>query len=471
MNGLQDFVTSEARAEKLRDRRRCKAAACCLNQPAEVTLGTRQTEVIVVGAGVAGLAAARTLRERGVRTVVLEARDRIGGRVFTYRDPRVAIPIELGAEFIHGTAPELMALVREARLIAVDVPEERWEHRGRRYFRTKDFWGRLEHIMGRMRAGRSPDRSLREFLAEAPGGRAFARDRILTQEFVENFHAADALRISERALAKGGSPHGHVAEQRIGRLTGGYDEVVAWLARKPNDKIHLRSVVTHIEWAPGAVRVHSSQGRYSARAVIITLPIGVLQARAGDKGAVSIHPSVPRYVEALSLIGTGPVTRIVMLFKQAFWRDGKMARLSFLQGADADFPVWWTLAPVRAPILVAWAGGRAGASLALLSVEERREHAFAAAARQFGVPRARLASLLVDAWTHDWEGDPFSRGAYSYPLVGGDQASRMLARPVAGTLYLAGEATVEEADSGTVHGAIRSGYRAATQIVRRLEGA
>ncbi|MBK5186884.1 MAG: FAD-dependent oxidoreductase, partial [Gemmatimonadaceae bacterium] len=173
---------------------------------------TRKTDIVVVGAGASGLAAARALRERGVRVEVLEARDRIGGRIFTHRDARAPAPIELGAEFMHGSAPEVMAIVREAGLLAVDVNGDRWERRGRHRVPSGDFWGRLEHIMSRMSASRDPDRSFHEFLAASPGGRRFARDRALAREFVENFHAADTLRISERALAKGGSPHGDAAE-------------------------------------------------------------------------------------------------------------------------------------------------------------------------------------------------------------------------------------------------------------------
>lgn len=427
-----------------------------------------QTDVIVIGAGVSGLTAARALRERGVRVEVLEARDRIGGRINTHRDPRAPAPIELGAEFIHGSAPETMAIVREAGLLAVDVPDDRWEHRGRNRVPSKDMWGRLEHIMGRMSASRDPDRSFHEFLATSPGGRKLARDRTVAREFVENFHAADPLRISERALAEGGSPRGDAVEQHMGRVLDGYDHVPGWLARKPHDSVHLRTVVKHIEWEPGLVHVESTKGSYSAKAAIITLPIGVLQARPGDPGAVRIHPAIAKHEDALALVTTGPVTRIVMLFREEFWKKGKLATLSFIQSSDPDVPVFWTLAPQRAPMLVAWAGGRRGAALALLSASERRDRAIAAAARVFGLPRARLASLLVDSWTHNWEDDPFARGAYSYPLVGGSKAGAALARPIRGTLYIAGEATVGEADSGTVHGAMRSGRRAATQLARHL---
>lgn len=316
---------------------------------------TQITEVMVIGAGASGLAAARSLRERGVRVEVLEARDRIGGRILTHRDPRALAPIELGAEFIHGTAPEVMAIVRAAGLIAVDIPEIRWELRGRRRIPSNDFWRRLDHIMSRMSAGRDPDRSFHEFLATAPGGRKLARDRTLAREFVEGFHAAYPLRISERALAKGGSPAGDREERRMGRVLDGYDHVPSWLARKPHDSVRLRPVVKHIEWAPGAVHVDTSKGAFSAKAAIITLPIGVLQARPGDPGAVSTQ---------------------------------------------------------RAPMIVAWAGGRRCAALALLSTEERRDRAIAAAARLFGVARATLSRLLVDFWTHNWEDDPFARGAY-----------------------------------------------------------
>jgi monoamine oxidase len=429
---------------------------------------TRKTEVVIVGAGASGLAAARALRERGLRVEVLEARDRIGGRILTHRDPRAPAPIELGAEFLHGSAPETMAIVREAGLIAVDVPDNRWERRGRKHYPSKDFWGRLEHIMGRMSATRDPDRSFHEFLATAPGGRKFARDRALAREFIEGFHAADPLRISERALAKGGSPHGDAAEQRTGRVVDGYDHVPGWLARAPHDSVRLRTAVTRIEWEPGAVHVDTTKGSYSAKAIVVTLPIGVLQARPGDAGAVSIHPALPKLEEALSLLSSGPVTRVVMLFREEFWGKGALAQMSFMQGSDPEAQALWTLSPQRAPMIVVWSGGRRGAALAQLSADERRDRALASAARMFGAPHKTLTRLLVESWTHNWEDDPFARGAYSYPMVGGSKAGESLTRPVRGTIYFAGEATVDEADSGTVHGAIRSGHRVASQVARHL---
>ncbi len=175
-------------------------------------------DVVVIGAGVAGLAAARRLRAEGARVIVLEARSRIGGRLFTAHDRRSPLPIELGAEFLHGGAEEVRKIADEAGLSVVDISGERWYSARGRFSRMDDFWLRLDRILGRADAKRSPDRPLSELFAEKPGGRRFARDRTLAREFVEGFHAAEINRISERAVAEGGNPGADTSQQRIARL-------------------------------------------------------------------------------------------------------------------------------------------------------------------------------------------------------------------------------------------------------------
>jgi monoamine oxidase len=141
--------------------------------------------------------------------------------------------------------------------------------------------------------------------------------------------------------------------------------------------------------------------------------------------------------------------------------------MSFLQTGSSPFNVWWTAYPIRAPVMVAWAGGPAAAALAGLSAEEVASKAIGSLAESLGVSRARVASRVVATWTHDWRSDPYARGAYSYVRVGGVGSSRRLARPLDGTLFFAGEATEEE-HSGTVEGALASGLRAARQVERAL---
>jgi len=189
---------------------------------------TTPVGVVVVGAGAAGLAAARELGRHGVRTVVLEARDRIGGRVHTLRDPRLSLPVELGAEFVHGDAPRTTQLARDAGLAVVDVGgDQRSAARGR--FRRVDFWPAVDRVLRRI-DGDGEDRSLADFLGGQPGGARLARDRGHARRFVEGFHAANPRWISVHSLAprNGESPVAAAAD--IGRIEGGYGPLLAHLA-------------------------------------------------------------------------------------------------------------------------------------------------------------------------------------------------------------------------------------------------
>jgi monoamine oxidase len=436
-------------------------------------------DVVIVGAGVAGLAAARRLTEAGATTVVLEARDRIGGRIYTVRDGRTPIPIELGAEFIHGSAPEVVEITRSANLMVCDIHGERWTaERGRLLpLDDEEFWTDLHRVMRRLDSGRTPDRSFQEFLDTKPGGRSLARQRGLAREFVEGYHAADLALVSARSLADGGEPV-DAAERRQSRILDGYDRVPAALAAGLRG-VRLSHAVREVAWEPGAVEVRYARpgegaSAISARAAIITVPLGVLQQTTGPS-AITFAPEIDDTRRAASQLAMGTVGRIVLLFREPFWearamqrRTGgrSLAELSFLHSSDDDVPTWWTAGPIRACTLVGWVGGQKASRLISRGRDEVESRAIAAAARLFGMRRQRMESLVKECWHHDWRGDPYTLGAYSYTLVGGSTAARRLARPVAGTLFFAGEAADSEGRTGTVHGAIGTGERAAASVLR-----
>lgn len=173
-------------------------------------------DVVIIGAGAAGLAAARELTGRGVRTVVLEARDRIGGRIHTIWDDACPTPIELGAEFVHGGAPISRRLVREGQLTLCDVVGDRWQSDGRGFVQVSDYWDRLDKVLRLLDPHREPDRSVADFLAERPGGHKLARERSLVSQWVRGFQAADHKLVSERAMAEGASPGDDEEERRVG---------------------------------------------------------------------------------------------------------------------------------------------------------------------------------------------------------------------------------------------------------------
>ena len=180
----------------------------------------RGEDVVVIGAGAAGLAAARALHESGVAVTILEARERMGGRIFTQRDPHSGLPIELGAELIHGRADALREIAQAANLRTVEIEGGRWQSKGGRLQPMTAFWERLDLVMKHLEV-RSRDRSFDDFISTEPGGAAHAAERRLATQFVRSFHAADPARISANALADSGSPGGDVREQRLGRFIDG----------------------------------------------------------------------------------------------------------------------------------------------------------------------------------------------------------------------------------------------------------
>jgi monoamine oxidase len=275
--------------------------------------------------------------------------------------------------------------------------------------------------------------------------------------------------------------------ERSSRVLQGYDQVPRWLARELGASLRLGAAVAEIAWEPGAVeltlrsasRAPSVTGRLAARAAVVTLPLGVLKAPPDEPGGLRWRPDPPRVRAQLGRLAMGSVVRLSVWFRELPWAHlPGLDRLSFLHtpgaggagGAGArrgPFNVWWSAYPLLAPLAVAWSGGPPAAALSRLPPAEIEGAALGALAAQLGIARRRVASRVEATWMHDWQGDPFARGAYSYARVGGAGAARSLSRPVDRTLFFAGEATNPEA--GTVEGAIQSGLRAARQVARALE--
>jgi monoamine oxidase len=322
---------------------------------------------------------------------------------------------------------------------------------------------------------RAPDESFAQFLAGRPGGRALAKDRIAAESFVEGFHAADPDSIGARCLAPVHGQRAGGAASTAARLVDGQDAIPRWLEQKLAGVIRTRAVVTEIAWSRHHVEVRVREGargvlrRLSARAVVVTVPVGVLHAPPRLRGGIAFRPEPVSVRNALSRLGMGSVTKVVFAFEELPWsklavarRGNRRADVGFVRTPDSDFSVWWSSGSSQAPLAVAWSGGPPAAALDRRRPPEVVAVALRDLARGLGVTRSRLEKSVRGAWVHNWQHDPFSRGAYSYPLVGGTHAGQALARPVEGTLFFAGEATSRA--WGTVEGALASGLRAARQV-------
>jgi monoamine oxidase len=207
------------------------------------------------------------------------------------------------------------------------------------------------------------------------------------------------------------------------------------------------------------VVAHTVDGRtFSAQKLVSTLPLPVLQ-----QNRVAFAPALNDKARALRQLRMGPVLKLALWFDEPFWWSGERESLGFLRAPDEPFPGFWTSYPVIAPLLIAWSAGPSADALAGLSDDALLERALRTLGRVFGRGvRARLRGWRL----HNWQRDPLAGGAYSYGLVGGYDAHRQLARPIADTLYFAGEATDWSGSHATVHGALASGARAASEILR-----
>ncbi|HUF80116.1 MAG TPA: FAD-dependent oxidoreductase, partial [Burkholderiales bacterium] len=201
---------------------------------------------------------------------------------------------------------------------------------------------------------------------------------------------------------------------------------------------------------------------------IVTLPLGVLQRPAGSADAVRFEPALRRKVPALERLAAGAVLRVVLQYPAAFWEELDQRRYcnaSFFHSPYAAFPTVWTALPARTPLLVAWCGGPRAALLSNADEGDIVRRAVMSVRSLFG-DRAGGAALPVATWVHNWQRDPYARGAYSYVTVGGQDARRQLAAPLQRTLFFAGEAADFEGEAGTVAGALRSGVRAARELLQ-----
>lgn len=414
-----------------------------------------------MGAGVAGLAAARDLDRAGAEVIVLEARDRIGGRTATL--VREGFALDLGASWIHGLDGNPVAeLVDEAglELIETDVASSIGFDAATATGLVDD--AALARAGARLDAAveagydTDVDQPLRLVIDAAARGASATEARLiryLAASAIENEYAGSIDQLSsywfdDADLYDGGDA----------MIEGGYAQVPALLAEGLD--VRLGAAVSAVQWGDDGVRVQTSAGEIAADAVIITVPLGVLQA-----GAIVVEPPLPAaHQAAIAGLGMGVLNKVFLQFDAVFW-DDTVDWIGIVPPNGADPWVdWVTVGRAEdVPVLLGFAAGDLGRRVDVMTDEQ-------AVASALGTLRSAYpdAPDPVDALVTRWGADPFARGSYSFAAVGSDPAMRDdLAAPVGGRLHLAGEAASREHPS-TVHGALLSGRRAAEDALGGL---
>lgn len=415
-------------------------------------------DVIVIGAGVAGLAAAQRLQAAGKKVLVLEARSRPGGRVWTDSE-WLGVPIENGAEFIHGDQAITWDWIQREHTIqipryqtyAFEIDNQFYPYETVKNWPDFQRFFDLEYADFPNLEWPTPDCSLQAWLNEikmSPVAKAFA------DQFQGHLYLTSGDKLSLQELIHECRVH-HAGNDNF-RIKTGYHTLIQQLTQDLN--IDYNQAVESITWQPQAVTLQTQTQTYQAPQVIVTIPLALLQ-----QGIPKFDPPLPPEKQhAIHSLYVGPAMKLQMVFRELFWEPETSLVMSL-----GPIMVWWSPSyhrPGFPAVLTAFIGGDRAIPLLPKTEAELIELGLVDLCRIFGHDQPR--HLFQRARNINWTTDPWARGGYSSVPPGAFGTRNTLAQAIDQTLYFAGEATVTQSNPATVHGAIETGQRAANEILR-----
>ena len=418
-------------------------------------------DVIVIGAGMSGLAAAKDLQSKGKKVILLEAQNAIGGRTVT--DRSLGVPLDLGASWIHGVNKNPIAAIASTLNLATSPTNydaiQRYDYDGREITDTEDTlvdknYSTLMSAVSKAQRAAKQDQSLGVTINSINATKTYTpfEQRAIQYSVnteIEHDYAAD---VSVMSLKYWDQDSDYAGPDVL--ITQGYDQITSYLASGLD--IRLSTIVTEINYAKTTVSVMTSNGTYTAPKVIITTPLGVLK-----KGVIKFTPSLPAsYTSAISRLGMGLLNKLYLRFPYKFWNNQEQL-LGYIGLEKGRWAEWYDLQHVtNQPILLGFNAASFAATAEAYTDQQTVASAMNVLRTIYGAASPDPLGYKITRWgKNSW-----SFGSYSYVALGSSPSDcDVFTKPINSRLYFAGEHTNKDY-IGTVHGAYSSGLLASSEI-------
>jgi monoamine oxidase len=430
----------------------------------------QQWDVIVIGGGAAGLMCGLRLAEAGRAVLLLEAREKLGGRIHTIHPPGFSTYIEAGAEFIHGEMPLTLSLLQEAKIPYYPVESEMLRiNNGKKQsspFSSKE-WEQFIYQLKELKQ----DMSLDDFLLKYFSEDKFTALCNMAKNYASGYDAADTSLVSSFALREEWLHEDDSAQYRI---EDGYGCMIQYLEKKLIDsggRIRLSSAVKNISWEKNSVTVTTQKGEtYSGTKLVITVPLGILQLPASHHSAISFLPSIDDYMKKFKSIGFGNTIKVILQVNYPFIQKilkqlgSDDIHPKFIL-TDEIIPAWWTQSSPKSGILTGWVGGNKASELAKKNDNDILEIAVKCLSGMLSVTYKNILNEVNKSFISNWYKNIYTFGSYSYPVLNGEDSIKSVNKPLVDTVYFCGEGLYLGAAIGTVEAALFSGHNVAHNIL------
>ncbi len=427
-----------------------------------------KTDILIIGAGAAGLMAAKILSAHGKKVLILEARERTGGRINSFQTEKGLQILEAGAEFIHGNLPLTRKVLTEAKINMRPAGGRMVNLRSKNKFPEPppEHWQLLDTYLENSKE----DISVHDFITKYFSEEKYTAISNTILGFVEGYDTADAHYASTFAFRDEWSQIGGEPQYRV---DGGYIAMTDFLAGEIinlGGTIRLNTVVKKINHQQQNITAVCSDGKvYTADKCILTIPAGIMKADVSHPAFITFDPPLPEIQSAFENIGFGNIIKIIVTCNDLFWEKEKyqMQKMGFLF-ADAEIPTWWTQFPDTAPVLTGWLAGPRAHAVRYKSDTEIKSIAMDSLAHIFALTQDDLKKMIRDCKIINWSADIFSNGSYAYTTVNGNDSIAFLKNGIGSKLFFAGDAIYSGHSVGTVEAALTSAVEVTDRLLQQV---